>query len=99
MILIELHGYDISIFIVTAEAGIILLLEFYDLNWVNFGHFICQIDPYSGLKIDLEFRVKYVDPGFRVNLTIDNQRNGLETQAKSLMRSVIRPDTLYFGTL
>ena len=29
----------------------------------------------------------------------DNQRNGLETQAKSLMTSVIRPDTLYFGTL
>ena len=31
--------------------------------------------------------------------TIDNQRNGLETQAKALMTSVIRPDTLYFGTL
>ena len=28
-----------------------------------------QIDPYSGLKIDPEFRVKYVDPSFRVNLT------------------------------
>ena len=43
------------------EAGIILLLEFCDLNWVNFDHFVCQIDPFSGLK--------YVDPGFRVNLT------------------------------
>ena len=31
--------------------------------------------------------------------TIDSQRNGLETQAKALMTSVIRPDTLYFGTL
>ena len=61
MILIELHVYDIIVFS--------LLLEFYDPNWVNFDHFICQIDPYSGLKIDPEFRVKYVDPGFRVNLT------------------------------
>ena len=34
-----------------------------------------------------------------VSLPIDNQRNGLETQAKALMTSVIRPDTLYFGTL
>ena len=33
------------------------------LNWVNFDYFICQTDPYSGLKIDPEFRVKYVDPG------------------------------------
>ena len=31
--------------------------------------------------------------------TIDIQSSGLETQAKSLMTSVIRPDTLYFGTL
>ena len=30
---------------------------------------------------------------------MDNQRNGLETWAKALMTSVIRPDTLYFGTL
>ena len=35
---------------------------------------------------------------------IDNQRNGLEMQAKALMlhadaTSVIWPDTLYFGTL
>ena len=30
---------------------------------------------------------------------IDNQRNGLEMQAKALMTSVIRPDTLYFGIL
>ena len=28
-----------------------------------------KIDPYSGLKIDPEFRVKYADPGVRVNLT------------------------------
>ena len=47
----------------------VLLLKFYAPNWVNFDHFICQIDPYSGLKIDPEFRVKYIDPGFRVNLT------------------------------
>ena len=32
-------------------------------------------------------------------IIIDNQRNGLETQAKSLMISVIWPDTLYFGPL
>ena len=57
------------VFSLLPEAGIILLLEFYDPNWVNFDHFICQIDLYSGLKIDPEFRVKYVDPGFRVNLT------------------------------
>ena len=44
------------------EAGIILLWEFYDPNWVNFDHFVCQIDPYSGLKIDPEFQVKYVNP-------------------------------------
>ena len=31
--------------------------------------------------------------------SVDNQRNGVETQAKALMTSVIRPDTLYFGTL
>ena len=57
------------VFSLLPEAGIILLLEFYDPNWVNFGHFICQIDPYSRLRIDPEFRVKYVDLGFRVNLT------------------------------
>ena len=57
------------VFSLLPEAGIILLLEFYDPNWVNFDHFICQIDPYSGLKIDPEFQVKYVDPGFRANLT------------------------------
>ena len=34
-----------------------------------------------------------------VALTIDSQRNRLETQAEVLMTSVIRPDTLYFGTL
>ena len=28
-----------------------------------------------------------------------HQRNGLETQAKVLMTSVIQPDTLYFRTL
>ena len=39
------------------EAGIILLLEFYDPNWVNFDQFVFQIDPYSGLKIDAEYRV------------------------------------------
>ena len=57
------------VFSLLPEAGIILLLEFYDLNLVNFDHFICQIDPYSRLRTDPEFRVKYVDPGFRVNLT------------------------------
>ena len=57
------------VFSLLPEAGIILLLEFYDPNWVNFDHFICQIDPYSASKIGPEFRVKYVDPGFRVNLT------------------------------
>ena len=34
-----------------------------------------------------------------IDVGIDNQRNGLETQAKVLMTFVIRPDTLYFGTL
>ena len=57
------------VFSLLREAGIILLLEFYNPNWVNFDHFIRQIDPYFGLKIDPEFRVKYVDPGFWVNLT------------------------------
>ena len=28
-----------------------------------------KIDPFSRSKIDPEFWVKYVDPGFRVNLT------------------------------
>ena len=56
------------VFSLLPEASTILLLEFYDPNWVNVDHFICQIDPYSGLKIDPEFRVKYVDPSFRVNL-------------------------------
>ena len=51
MILIELHVYDISISLLP-KAGVILLLEFYDPNWANFDHFICQIDTYSGLKID-----------------------------------------------
>ena len=40
------------VFSLLPEAGIILFLEFYDPNWVNFDHFMCQIDPYSGLKID-----------------------------------------------
>ena len=31
------------------------------------------------------------------NLIIYNPWNGLETQAKALMTSVIRPDMLYFG--
>ena len=57
------------VFSLLPEAGIILLLEFYDLNWVNFDHFICQIHPYSGLKIDPEFRVKYVE--FRVKFDPD----------------------------
>ena len=57
------------VFSLLPEAGIILLLEFYDPNWVNFDHFMCQIDPYFGLKIDPEFRIKYVDPDIRVNLT------------------------------
>ena len=35
----------------------------------------------------------------QIDKSVDNQRNGLETQAKALMTSVIRPDTLYFGTL
>ena len=56
-------------FLLLPEAGIILLLEFYDPNWVNFDQFICHFDSYTGLKIDPEFRVKYADPGFRVNLT------------------------------
>ena len=42
--------------------------------------------PSRRSNIPLEFRQ-----------TIDNQRNGLETQAKALMASVIRPDTLYFN--
>ena len=40
----------------------------------------------STLKVDHSYHIK-------------NQRNGLETRAKALMTSVIRPDTLYFGTL
>ena len=44
--LLGLHTFDQvvydSIFSLLPEAGIILLLEFYDLNWVNFDHFICQ---------------------------------------------------------
>ena len=56
------------VFLLLPEADIILLLEFFGPNWANFYHFICQIDPYSGLKIDPEFGVKYVDPDFRVNL-------------------------------
>ena len=32
------------------------------------------------------------------NLSKDNQMIGLEKQAKALIASVIRPDTLYFGT-
>ena len=36
------------VFSLLPEAGIILLLEFYDLNLVNFDHFICQIDPIPG---------------------------------------------------
>ena len=50
MILIELHVYGIS-FSLLPEAGIILLLEFYDLNLVNFDHFICQIDPIPGQEL------------------------------------------------
>ena len=42
--------------------------------------------PSRRSNIPLEFRQ-----------TIDNQKNGLETQAKALMASVIRPDTLYFN--
>ena len=38
-------------------------------------------------------------PSVLFTLNIDNQRNGLETQVKALTTSVIRPDTLYFGTL
>ena len=57
------------VFSLLPEAGIILLMEFYDPSWINFDHFICQIDPYSGLKIAPEFWVKYVDPSFWVNLT------------------------------
>ena len=34
-----------------------------------------------------------------VSFTIDNQRNGLKTQAKALITFVIRPDTLYSVTL
>ena len=40
----------------------------------------------------IQSRTKLVN----TNLIVDNQENRLETQAKALITSMIRPDTLYF---
>ena len=62
MVLIELF---ISIFSVTRSKHNTALR----ILWLKLGQFwpfYVKIVPYSGLKIEPEFRVKYIDPGFRV---------------------------------
>ena len=53
------------VFSMKAEVGVILLLEFYDPNWVNFDILSVKIDPYSGLKIDPELLLYH----YAVNLS------------------------------
>ena len=69
MILIELHVYGISIFIVTWSRHSIIALGILWPKLGEFWPFYMSNCPYSRLRTDPEFRVKYVDPGFRVNLT------------------------------
>ena len=50
------------------------------------------------------YEVVFIATKVNISTTIDNQRNGLETQAKALTdvadaTSVIWPDTFYFVTL
>ena len=56
-----------TLVLLSLPEAVILLLEIFDPNWVNFDHFMCQIDPYSGSKIDPECWIKYIDPGVWVN--------------------------------
>ena len=47
----------------------------------------------------LKLSQMYWVDGALTTLNVENQRNGLEMQAKALMTSVLRSDALHFGTL
>ena len=67
MVLIKL--FMTLVFSLLPEEGIIFFWNFMTQTGSSLTILYVKIDPYSGLKIDPEFWVKYIDPGFRVNLT------------------------------
>ena len=73
-------------------------------SWITCNLFSCDNCPSFSARLNqrgvLFWATRYtVRCNYSLFRSKDNQRNGLETQAKALMTSVIRSDTLYFGTL